>query len=172
MIKKSGFHFNGEKMTRQSRKPEDEERPICVSDLIETLKRLENLLESPGYDNQALVDFIRNMRRILQPFRRLRQKEFVVLLQDSLDVHHRQRNGAYARAKTRMDPMSPTLKELRSLLADGVFTKEQLLDIANQRFGIPRGSSRKLRKDQIRDLIEGAMRNIETHNVIRSKASE
>ena len=62
--------------------------------------------------------------------------------------------------------------ELRVLLSKNILTKNQLLEIGKRRFGISKGANQKFKKERIQILIENAMRNMETLDIIKQKASE
>ena len=62
--------------------------------------------------------------------------------------------------------------ELRKMLESNSFTKKELLEIGEKKFSIAKGSNQKLNKEQLKELIESAMKNIETLYAIRNKAAE
>ena len=62
--------------------------------------------------------------------------------------------------------------ELRNMLDNNFLSKEELLIIGEKKFSLSKGASKRLNKDQLKELIESAMKNIETLRVIKSKAAE
>ncbi|NMX22190.1 hypothetical protein C5S30_07200 [ANME-1 cluster archaeon GoMg4] len=64
-----------------------------------------------------------------------------------------------------------SLSDVQGLLNEEL-NKEQLLLIAEKRFGIPRGSNLRRTKEQILELIESAINHTESLRAIKEKASE
>ena len=63
-------------------------------------------------------------------------------------------------------------RELADKISNNQYNKEDLLQIGNERFGLPRGTHRRLNKEQIRDKILQSIRNTQDLDIIGKVASD
>ncbi|KUO64247.1 MAG: hypothetical protein APF84_06760 [Gracilibacter sp. BRH_c7a] len=149
--------------------PSSKNNNFKVKDFLKALLYLEKL-SSLG-NNHKMVKFINRFRNSLTPFGELNDKDFIDMLENNLQNTDKPVNDINTFLES-IDINDISLDELRKLLYNQNFTKEQLLDIAEIRFGISRGTHERLRKREIQELIEKAMQNIETLQIIAKKASK
>jgi len=160
-------------MSKASQRAKETQDGIKVQDFIKMLRLLEKLYQSPLGMNPHMACFIKELRAILSPYKELRDNEFVELLKRSLSTYERKRIRTTRRGTLEhVDVVNITFDELRGLLSEKSLSKEQLLLIGEKRFGISKGAHRKLKKEELANLIESAMENVETLQIIKNKASE
>lgn len=160
-------------MSKSSRRTTETQDSVKVQDFIKMLRLLEKLYQSPLGMNPQMTCFIKELRAILSPYKELRDNEFVELLKSSLLPYEREKIKITKTGTIEyVDVENITFDELRTLFSEKSLSKEQLLLIGEKRFGISKGVHRKLKKQELEDLIESAMENVETLQIIKNKASE
>ena len=160
-------------MSKSSSKTKDAQYSVRVQDFIKILQILERLYQRPLGTNPYMTSFIKKLRVNLSPYKDLRENEFFELLKTSLSTYERRKIKIERKGTLEyVDVENITFEELRPLLSLKSLSKEQLLLIGEKRFGISKGAHRKLKKEELQDLIESAMENVETLHIIKKKASE
>lgn len=159
-------------MPQSSQKTKEIQHSIKVQDFLKMLQLVEKLYNSPLGTNPGIISFIKKLRTILAPYAKLKENEFSDLLKNSLRTYKAKKAKIEKRGAIDLDVENITFEELRTLFSKKILTKEQLLLVGEKRFGISKGAHRKLKKEQLQDLIESAMENIETLNIIKTRASE
>ncbi len=145
---------------------------IKVQDFVNLLQVLEKLYQNSLGKNDELASFIRELRTILKKYNGLNGREFLHLLTESLSVYRTTEKKPKKKDLVEYtDIKNISFPELRNLISKESLSKEQLLLIGEKRFGIPKGGYRKLRKEEIRGLIESAIQNSETLDAIKREAS-
>lgn len=160
-------------MSKTSQEAKETQYSVRVQDFIKMLQVLEKLYQSPLGMNPYMTSFIKKLRVILRPHKELRENEFLELLRTSLSTHERKKIKVKRGGTLKhVDVEDISFDQLRTLLSQKGLTKEQLLLIGEKRLGISRGAHRRLKKEQLENLVESAMQNVETLHIIRNKASE
>lgn len=145
---------------------------IRLADFVKTIKAAEDLvkLESAGKGN--LAAFLKELRAVLDPYKNLNGRMFLDMLRDSLlKIDPSQLKALDIYPVFQFEIENLTLDELRDLLTRNTFTKEQLLFIGAKRFNLSRGTLRRSRKEEVRNEILNAIRNIETLDAIERRAA-
>jgi len=138
---------------------------IKVKDLIRVLGAAIKFLETTSGKEDRMVIYLKELTRILNSFKSLTGNELIDLLIDK-----KRKEAAEPTDITRFDSLS--LSELRNVLTKNSLKKDALLLIAERRFNLSRGTLMKMKKELIKSHIENAIRNIETLDAIKRKASE
>lgn len=160
-------------MSKTPQKTKEFQYNIKVQDLIKMLQVLEKLYRSPLGMNPHIASFIKKLRIVLSPYKELRENEFLEILKTSLSTYETKKIKIERKGTSQyVDVEDITFEELRRSFSKKSLTKEQLLFIGEQRFGISRGAHRRLKKEQLQDLVGSAMQNVETLHIIKNKASE
>lgn len=160
-------------MSKSSQKTKETQYSIRVRDFVKMLQLLEKLYQSPLGTNPYMTSFIKKLRVTLGPYKELRENEFLELLKTSLSTYERKKIKIKRSGTLKyVGVENITFEELRTLFSEKSLSKEQLLLIGEKRFGISKGAHRKLKKEELQDLIESAMENVETLHIIKKKASE
>lgn len=143
---------------------------LKIQDFIRLIKNIEKLYVNNLGKNPNLLEFLQKFRTLLQVFKGFSGDDFLALF-ESLKAGQMitKEKGAILR-DINIEEIS--FVELRILLESNSLLKEELLEIGEKRFSISKGTNKRLNKEQLEELIESAMMNIETLNVIKSKAAE
>lgn len=160
-------------MSESSQKTKETQYHVKVQDFVNILQVLEKLYQSPLGMNPYVTSFIKKLKSILSRYKELREDEFFAILKTSLSAYESKKIGIKRRGTSKyVDVEGITFQELRTVFSERSLSKEQLLLIGEKRFGLSKGAHRKLKKEQLQDLIESAMENVETLHIIKNKASE
>lgn len=141
-----------------------------VQNFIKLIQSIEKLYVADLGRNSDLIQFLQKFLHFLEPHKRLSGNEFLKLF-DSLKSK-KQISNKKESILTDLKIEEITFLELREILESDALSKEELLEIGDKKFSISKGTNKKLNKDQLKELIESAMKNIETLRVIKNKAAE
>ncbi|RKY26988.1 MAG: hypothetical protein DRP61_05040 [Candidatus Omnitrophota bacterium] len=160
-------------MSKTSSKSKATQQSVKVQDFIKTLQILEKLYQNPLGKNPHIISFIKELRVTLNPYKKLKENEFFDLLKASLSTYEKRKIKIERKGTVEyVNVENITFEELRTLLSSKSLSKEQLLLIGEKRLGISKGAHRRLKKEELQNLIESAMENVETLHIIKKKASE
>jgi len=143
---------------------------IKIIDFIRLLKLVEKLYSDNLGNNPQLLSFIKKFTIILNSYKAYSTEEFLKILE--LNKQPNRSNNKNKKILSDIDINNLTLSDVRKLLQNPQITKEELLELGEKKLGISKGANKKLNKQQLKDLIESAIQNIETLDVIKEKASK
>ncbi|MBI2868777.1 MAG: hypothetical protein HYX96_03010 [Chloroflexi bacterium] len=145
------------------------ENTNSARDMAELLRSLEAVCRISS-KNAWVLEFFRELREVLQKY----PEEDIVKLVERLKDR-----GTKSRASTRrlvrrtldvQQVASISITELAAIISDPDIRKDELLSIGALRFGLPKGSYSKVKKEDLRSRIRAAMENAETMKIISDRA--
>lgn len=159
-------------MPESDRQYNEQRSQMKVSQLVRILHSVENICELTEKNGSA-IHFLREIRSILHEYEHLNANDLISALKETLSEHALEQRKAKKRERIEeLDIRNMPLDVLKTLLRQKHLTKEQLLDIGQIRFGIPKGTNKKVTKEQLQGLIESTIENVEMLDTISQKASE
>ena len=117
-----------------------------------------------------MVTFLKDMRRILDGCNELEKEQFLKLLESSISKYKENSKVEKLQLPNEIEKMD--FDEIKVLLSKDSLSKEQLLILGERRFGIPSGTHKRTKKEDVKKIIETAIDNAEILNIIEKKASE
>lgn len=126
-----------------------ESSPLSRSELAEYLFRLAEFHSQPRYGNLPLATALRNLSRDLVKDRGRMREGKVEILRSFTNI---------------------SVDEVRSILANEMVNKDELIKLAGDRFSIPHSQLRRLRRSEIILAISDALAHEESLDIISSEA--
>ena len=142
----------------------------AVDDLIEFLHTFEKIYKLSQRNPWILV-FLRELRQVLRDYP---SQDAYNLITQLKERSARPKGRSKKHTLTKLAPeelASLTLADLSALLSDPNIDKEELLRIGQERLGLPKGSYRKVTKEELRARICAVIDNIETMDIISERAA-
>ncbi|MCK4558621.1 MAG: hypothetical protein KAV45_02485 [Calditrichia bacterium] len=143
---------------------------LKVQDFIKLIKNIEKLYFDNWGCNTDLLQFLIKFRHLLEPYKNFSGDEFLELFEKFISNQMIKKEKRPILNDINIEKIS--FIELRKMLDCNSLSKEELLEIGDKKFSISKGANKRLNKDQLIELIESAMKNIETLKVIKNKAAE
>ncbi len=143
---------------------------LKVRDLINLIRIWEMIFQNPLSENSKMVSFLKDMRRILDGCKEQDKEQFLKMLEKSISAYREKSKVEKLQLPHDIEKMG--FEELKILLSKDVLSKEQLLILGEKRFGIPTGTHKTTKKENLKKIIENAIDNAEILNIIEKKASE
>ncbi len=143
---------------------------LRIQDFIKLIKNIEKLYFDNWGCNKGLLQFLKRFRYLLEPYKTFSGDEFLELFEKFNSTKILKKEKQSILKDINVEKIS--FIELRNMLDNNFLSKEELLIIGEKKFSLSKGASKRLNKDQLKELIESAMKNIETLRVIKSKAAE
>lgn len=143
---------------------------LKVRDLINLIRIWEMIFQNPLSENSRMVSFLKDMRRILDGCKEQDKEQFLKMLENSISAYREKSKVEKLQLPNDIEKMG--FEELKILLSKDVLSKEQLLILGEKRFGIPSGTHKRTKKEDLKKIIENAIDNAEILNIIEKKASE
>lgn len=161
-------------MTHTDKKTKATDEEILLNDFIKLLGNLERIYKINSSEKTPIVYFVKKLKNTLRPYKHVRGNEFLELVKNSLfwepQIFPKKKN----KITKKIPQIIPTKSydEIREILAEDNIMKDELLNIAEKQFGLSKGTLQRLRKNEIKAKIEGAIQNMETLKAIQRKAVE
>ena len=145
-------------------------KKLKIIDFIELIEIWETLFRGALLKNLDMANFLKNLRSDLFPYSSLYIQKFLQGLQDSLSkIEKKQKNKEI---KPKYDFQLMELDQIKEVLATNKLSKDQLLLLGEKRFGLPSGSYKKHRKEDLVKVIESVIENDDTLKIIGEQASQ
>lgn len=143
---------------------------LKIIDFIELIEIWETLFRGELLKNLDMANFLKNLRSDLSPYSSLNIQKFLQGLQDSLSKIEKKRKNK--EIKPEYDFQLMDLGQIKEVLATNKLRKDQLLLLGEKRFGLPSGSYKKHRKEDLVKVIESVIENDDTLKIIGEQASQ
>jgi hypothetical protein len=143
---------------------------INVRDFINLIRIWEEIFKNPLTKNSNMVTFLKDMRHILDGCKELEKEQFLKMLENSISQY--KENSIVETIQLPNDIERMEFDEIKILLSKDLLSKEQLLILGEKRFGIPSGTHKRTKKEDVKRIIGNAIDNAEILNIIEKKASE
>lgn len=143
---------------------------VKLIEFVRLLKNIEKLYSKNLGNNPELVKFLKQFTSILETYKSYSTEEFLTILR-SLKAS-KIPNKKNKKILDNIDIQKLSFFDLRKLLENPAISKEELLELGEKKLGISKGANKRLNKEQLKELIESAIKNVETLDVIKHKASE
>ena len=149
-----------------------DEDQMLVKDVVRYLTGLARLNEQDKTGNPELSKGLRQVAHVLRPF----ASYPVVELTDVVDGKKKTRtpvakvNSHKSKLELPPDLEAISQDEVRMMLDDERYTKQQIAELGIRRFGISRSKLERLRKRDARDSVRAALRHEKSLAVIASEA--
>lgn len=159
-----------DKRTKNELKPTMQQDPLKVEDLVRYLLHLTKQHEDPRTGNPELSEGIQTIANALKPHSNKLLKELTGALGDN-----------FMSAACKGKPQKPKIElppKLSSLNADAIekilnnqnYTKLQIIDLGEQRFGISRSKLMRLNKESVSESVRAALNHENSLEVISQEA--
>lgn len=158
-------------VSSQDMKEEVLKSEIRLIDLIKILEALEKIYKINYIENTQIMSFIKEFKSSLRPYKFMSGKKFLNLLKTSSFWEPSKLKKEIKKIDIILTNIISN-QEIRDLISNVNLTKEQLLFIAENKFGLSKGTLQKLKKEEIKEKIESAIQNLETLKAIQRKAVE
>lgn len=146
------------------------ENKFKIYDFVRLIKNIERLYSDNLGNNPELVKFLKQFTDILESYRSYSTGEFLAILESRKDIKLIEKKNK--KVLDNISIIKLSFSDLRKLLENPAISKEELLELGEIRLGISKGTNKRLNKEQLKELIESAIKNVETLDVIKNKASE
>ena len=148
-----------------------EDGQLLVADMVQYLLNLAKLYEKDKTGNAGLSEGLRCVARALRPY-----ADFLVPeLTDAIKKRAPIKNSFKITSnKAKLDlPRvleSISKKNVERILSDKGYTKEQIIELGFQRFGISRSKLKRLRKEDARNSVRAALEHEKSLDAIAMEA--
>lgn len=149
-----------------------DEEQLLVKDVARYLTSLARLHEENKIGNPELSRGLRQVAHVLRPFAGYPITELTDIIRRKRWVSATGSKAASRKPKMELPPDLEAISqdEVRIMLDDERYTKQQIADLGIRRFGISRSKLERLRKRDARDSVRAALRHEKSLDVIASEA--
>ena len=144
-----------------------------IKNIIDILVPSESSLSDKGIEDDKIFTFIKDYKNILTDINETTLDNFLSQLKK---ISTKTNNKKKTQKKENIAPeyiKSYSLEDIENILInDRTISKDNLLAIAEIRFGIPSGSHKKTRKEELLKIIKNAIDNERTISIISTNASK
>ena len=144
--------------------------PLLVSDLVRYLSRLVNLYSDTKTGNPALSDGLRQLVDALRPYSKRPVPELVDMIREPSLRRLRKTSSRRLKVLLPCDLETLSLEEVEKILDDENYTKEQVVQLAAQRFGISSSELARHGKKNVLESIRAALNHERSLEVISTEA--
>lgn len=143
---------------------------IKVRDFISLIEIWEKIFRGALSKNLDMADFLKELKGCVSLYGNLDAHTLLEGLNDSLPKL--ENKSKVNETKPQYDFQSMDIGQVKELLSRNLLNKEQLLLLGEVKFGMPSGSYRKTKKNDLITLIESAIENDDTLKIIGEQASK
>ena len=142
---------------------------LYTDDVIRVLKQTATLFRRENTGNQVVHKALSGLVRVLQRYSDRPFQETLLVLQraDEEPRHSGSRRGDEDNC---LDVSSLTSDQIRSRLAKKALTKQELVAVGDQRFGIPKAGLEKQSRDALIETITAALDHEESIKILSEQA--
>ena len=144
--------------------------PLLVNDLVRHLSRLVNLYSDDKTGNPALSDGLRQLVDALRPYSRRPVTEFIDLVKEPSLRRLRKTSSKRVKALLPSNLETLSLEEVEKIVDDENYTKDQVIQLAVQRFGISSAELARHGKKNVLESIRAALNHEKSLEVISVEA--
>ena len=148
----------------------EEEKSLPVSQLIGYLSRAAQLHNDVSTGNVKLSSGLRQLSKALRPHAHRSIGELAELLAERKSKSRRQITSKRIVATLPANLKSISHKEIESILCDENYNKNQLVELAVTRFGIPNAQLKRLKRGDVLESIRMAIDHERSLDVISQEA--
>ena len=150
--------------------PQAHANSLLVADIVRYLSRLANLYSETKTGNSELSDGLRQLVNALRPYSRHPVPELTNIIREA--TLRRTRETSVMKIKTALPPNLESLssQDIEKILDNENYTKEQIINLGVQRFGISSAKLTKLGKKSVLETIRAALNHEKSLDVISREA--
>ena len=143
---------------------------ILVNDIARYLLGLARLHEEEKTGNIELSRGLHNLATALRPYADSPVSELSATFARTASVDNARVRSRKPKAELPPELESLSHEDVEKILANGDYTKEQVAELGNQRFGISRSRLVRLRKEDAREAVRAAVAHERSLDVISEEA--
>ena len=143
---------------------------VLVVDVVQYLSGLAKLHEAERTGNIGLSTALRHLADTLRPYADAPMSAVTAGVKQTTHKDSAKRSASLPKAILPDDLESLGQDEIERILDDGNYTKEQIAEMAVQRFGISRSKLVRLRKTEARESVRAALEHEKSLDVISREA--
>lgn len=149
---------------------DNEESTILIEDLVRYLSRLSTLTKDPLLGNIDLSKGLKKLSNALKPHSKMPILDIGNLVIN--EIATAQLKGATQRHKVELPESLDSIsnEDVDKILNENKFTKDQLVELGNRRFGIPKSKLMHLTKKFVIESIQAAFDHEKSLGVISQEA--
>lgn len=164
--------MSNEQLKNGELKLDTHENQLLVRDVVRHLSGLAKLYADKKTGNPKLSEGLRQVSDALRPYSTYPVHELVHTLKES---KHLALDGHKTSARKKQTPLPSNLeglrkKDIENILSDESYTKIQIAELGFRRFGIPRATLVRLRKEDALMSVRTALENEKSLDVISQVA--
>lgn len=157
---------HGSSLFHAEQHPEEAESSRDIGELLRTVESLCRLSRK----NPWVPEFFKGLREVLQKYPGDDVQKLIDHLRERSTKTHGRTKQPLRKKYGAQELASMALADVKALISDPDIGKEELLLIGEVQFGLPTGSFRKVKKEDLRSRIRAAMENAETMKIISDRA--
>ena len=161
---------NNHPMLLTQSKPNAEESPVLVIDIVGYLTGLAKLHEAEKTGNLELSAGLRYLAEALRPYADAPVSELPATLKQTALRGNSKRSSARPKATLPDELEFLGQMEVEGILNNDSYTKNQIAELGVRRFGISRSKLSRLRKREAQESIRAALENERALDVIAREA--
>lgn len=148
------------------------ENQLLVRDVVRHIAGLAKLYADEKTGNSELSEGLRQVADALRPYSTYPVQELVPTLKEAKCLALESHKASAGRKRTSLPSNLEGLhtKDIENILSDESYTKVQIAELGSRRFGIPRATLERLRKEDALMAVHAAMENEKALDVISQVA--
>ena len=143
---------------------------LLVADIVRYLSRLASLHSEAKTGNPGLSNGLRQLVKALRPYSNSPVVELADIIRVATQRRYRQSSPKKSKAALPPNLESLPLEEVEKILDNENYSKEQMINVGAQRFGIPSAKLKKLGKKSVLESIRAALNHEKSLEVISREA--
>lgn len=150
--------------------PYAQTKPLLVNDLVRYLSRLVNLYSDTKTGNPALSDGLRQLVNALRPHSKRPVPELVDMIREPSLRRLHKTSSKRVKVLLPSDLEALSLEEVEKILDDEDYTKDQVVQLGVQRFGMSSSELVRQGKKNVLEAIRAALNHEKSLEVISMEA--
>ena len=152
----------------------NKDNQLLVSDIVQYVVNLAKLNKDKRIGNPHLAEALRCVANVLRPFRDHPARELANVMREGQQSLRATKRKPSAKPKSTLPDKLElvTLEDVKKMLGDGSYTKQQLIELGSRRFGISPSRLGRLKKNDALDAIRAALAHEKSLDAISNEASK
>ena len=147
-----------------------QETTLLIEDIVRYLSRLSNVHKDPRIGNIELSKGLQQLANALKPHSQMPILQIGDAVSKAFSSNRRKGATQKPKATLPSDLKSLPDNKIDEILKDSNFTKKQLIELGNQRFGITQSKLMRLSKERVIESIRAALNHERSIGVISQEA--